>query len=1089
MSFKAIQVVLTGSNTGLRGVLQTSATEIDKFQKRVKASNDSLFNSRNVMRGAAAGGLALAAALFTGGKAAAGLETNMRNVNSLLGLSEPAFDALTKQVVNLSTKLPQSAEILSSGLYDIASSGFNGADGLKVLNAAAVAASAGLSTTATAAQVITSVINAYGKSANDAADISDTLFQGVNLGVITFDGLASTLGDVIGAAAAAKIPIDQVTAAIATMTLAGVSAGETGTSLNRVIQSIVQPSDNMAVALKQVGFESGAAALQADGLKGVMDRLRETTGGNITAMLELFPDIRAARGALALMANDGQNYNRVSAGIVDVTARHGKAQKVLEEQLKSTSAQFKIFENKIIAVGITVGQHVLPLVQAAMRGAISLGHAIGQGLQQASGFFQAAEDIGKDLISIIKTLAQVAGPTVKLLGALGGQALLTTLTAAARVLDAILGTLARHPAAVVALAGVITASLIPALARLIATLSVGAFTKFFTGVGMGIGILNKAKVGIQGLGAAMSVGNVATAGLTVAALALAGGMEALANDTAKAKKQIDEMTQGVNITDFATTQKTIDQLRQVAEEALKAKNQASGLFGRLHAGEQLINPFEANGIDEAASKGKAAAEAYRQLSQQLSNTKENALAAARAAGAVVDENDPKKVEQATQAFADLAQKQGIDLSKSGAQGAAAQKQLVKVFQDTAGASGATAARIKADGQVDIDALAAAQKAADDFAKSVSDAFSKATDVLSGFQPTVVTAQDLADAMRAVKDANSEAAQATQEYHRELSKTGHGRDEAAAASKVADARAKAAKAQQDYNKLLEQSKPAAQQLQAQYREQVRSASQFADNLLTAAKKGLDPNELKKLLEAGPTAAAPALQALVADNSGKLIQMVNDSEKALSAINERVTAMARLTQQAIDAPTDQKAKDLAKAIQIQTQTLLAGPGGQTAGAVAKAVGLRPEEVKRVADEFGITLSQGVIDGIGKNQPKLLQDAVQFGVAVAQAVQRGATQNPINLVLGGFIGGANAAEGPGVSLTRPNPTPGLPRSGPRPMLPQTPAAPGPAPRPSAQPSSIVNQYNTNVGTVVAKDYNDFQAQMDRKRRLGNLVGRRAI
>jgi hypothetical protein len=97
---------------------------------------------------AVAGGIALAT------KASAEFEAEMRNVNSILKESEPSFRALSEAVLALSGKVGQAPEVLARGLYDIASSGFSGAEGLKVLEASAVAATAGLTDTRSVPKLI-----------------------------------------------------------------------------------------------------------------------------------------------------------------------------------------------------------------------------------------------------------------------------------------------------------------------------------------------------------------------------------------------------------------------------------------------------------------------------------------------------------------------------------------------------------------------------------------------------------------------------------------------------------------------------------------------------------------------------------------------------------------------------------------------------------------------------------------------------------------------------------------------------------------------------------------------------------------------
>ena len=226
MGVRNIAVTLTGDGSSLSRALLRGGTEVEQFARKVETSNGRVALSwRTAGLAAAAVGTAVVVGLGASAVAAAQFETRMRNVNSLLHVNDAEFKSLSASTLDLSRKLPQSANTLAEGLYDIASSGFAGADGLLVLEKSAIAASAGLTTTATSAQAITAVLNAYGLSAASAGDVSDTLFQTVNLGVVTFEQLSAVIGDVVGTAAAAQVDIAQVGAAIATMTLSGISAG------------------------------------------------------------------------------------------------------------------------------------------------------------------------------------------------------------------------------------------------------------------------------------------------------------------------------------------------------------------------------------------------------------------------------------------------------------------------------------------------------------------------------------------------------------------------------------------------------------------------------------------------------------------------------------------------------------------------------------------------------------------------------------------------------------------------------------------------------------------------------------------------
>jgi TP901 family phage tail tape measure protein len=140
----------------------------------------------------------------------------------------------------------------------------------------------------------------------------------------------------------------------------------------------------------------------------------------------------------------------------------------------------------------------------------------------------------------------------------------------------------------------------------------------------------------------------------------------------------------------------------------------------------------------------------------------------------------------------------------------------------------------------------------------------------------------------------------------------------------------------------------------YRDTIREASQFTDDISTALAKGLDPHYVEKLLEEGPKQAGPILRELVSDHSGRLIDMVNSSEKKLARLGALAVEQARLTARAIASDTDQMTTDLARATQIASQQSQAA-GKATAESIGRSLKLAPGEVERIASEFGITLKR--------------------------------------------------------------------------------------------------------------------------------------
>ena len=274
-------------------------------------------------------------------------EQSMRNVNSIMQVSEKEFASMQQAVRDMSTEVPQAADVLAEGLYDIASAGFAGQEALELLEVAARGATAGVTDTKTASGALVTVLNAYGKPASEAADVMDILFKTVEKGVVTFPQLAASLGKVVATANVAKVPFDEVAAAIATMTKGGIKADIATTSLNKALLSIISPQDQASAYAKTLGIEFGSQALAAKGLAGVIAEVNEKTGGNVDALQKLFPELRAFKAVTSLARSEGKAYASDLEEIADNTNRVGATNKAFAEQSKSLNVQMQLLTNNV----------------------------------------------------------------------------------------------------------------------------------------------------------------------------------------------------------------------------------------------------------------------------------------------------------------------------------------------------------------------------------------------------------------------------------------------------------------------------------------------------------------------------------------------------------------------------------------------------------------------------------------------------------------------------------------------------------------------------------------------------------------------
>ncbi|GAA3371187.1 hypothetical protein GCM10020367_20840 [Streptomyces sannanensis] len=337
----------------------TTARTVRRAEEEVAAARQA-----SAARSAQAG-VALAAVLGLGVANAIALEREMANVMTISQqITGDNVASFTDQIVRLSTELPQTAEQLAQGLYQIVSTGFDGAQAMSILEVAAQGAAAGLTTSETSARALLGVLKAYGVPASQASDVMDTMFQTVNLGVISFEELAQQLGDVVPMAAAAGVEFDDLSSALAAITLAGIPAAESATALNMLMTRLMKPTAELREAIKGLGYESTASAVQQDGLYVVINKLNGVTKGSAEAITGMFKDIRAVRAVLALAAADGKNYADTYRGIANEVERAGATQRAYEIQMDTTSGQWQLFANQARALGIDLGRALLPALKA-----------------------------------------------------------------------------------------------------------------------------------------------------------------------------------------------------------------------------------------------------------------------------------------------------------------------------------------------------------------------------------------------------------------------------------------------------------------------------------------------------------------------------------------------------------------------------------------------------------------------------------------------------------------------------------------------------------------------------------------------------
>lgn len=330
-------------------------------------------------------------------KTTASFETALANVETLVDTTKVSMSELQKGVLGLSKEVNRMPVDLVEGLYQTISAGAKpGQEALQILESSAKLATAGLTTTASAVDVVTTSINAYGLEASDAAKISDILFKTVEQGKTTVNALASTLGVAIPTAASLGVSLEEVSSAVATLTKGGFKTDIAVTSLNAAMASLLQSAD----AFRKQGIDI-IEVIGSQGLGGGLRVLKDLTGGNIEALRELIPEQRALRAVLALTGKQYEEYNKI-LGIVEEST--GATDTAFKKQSKTLAQNFKALKAQLAALFISIGKEATPQINNIIIGFTKIIPKVREFIFTLGSLFKKLPEIASAVFTSIKNI-------------------------------------------------------------------------------------------------------------------------------------------------------------------------------------------------------------------------------------------------------------------------------------------------------------------------------------------------------------------------------------------------------------------------------------------------------------------------------------------------------------------------------------------------------------------------------------------------------------------------------------------------------------------------------------------------------------
>ena len=311
-----------------------------------------------------AGALAAAAGVTGATSAALDEEASIRRVRTLSNDAE----GLMQRIRELSTEQGHLTNNTEAGAaaYEILSSGFSKtSDVIEILKASTLGAAGGFTDIKTVADAATSIMNSFGLEAEKVTEIVDQMIQTQNDGKIVVGQYAQSIGRLAPTFAVAGLSIEEMNAAISSLTAKGAPVETTISGLNQAVKSIIKPTDEARAAAAALGIEFSAAALESKGLGGFLQDVMVKTKGNSAALGVLFSDIDGFRAVTALTNDQLKGYNKSLENMDTLTGQAAKSAKLAVDPVKQFDNAWKDFSS-------TLGRMVLPALTTTVKALTSI---------------------------------------------------------------------------------------------------------------------------------------------------------------------------------------------------------------------------------------------------------------------------------------------------------------------------------------------------------------------------------------------------------------------------------------------------------------------------------------------------------------------------------------------------------------------------------------------------------------------------------------------------------------------------------------------------------------------------------------------
>lgn len=331
----------------------------------------------SVLGGAIAG---VTAAMGAGVSAAVNVgmsfESQMSKVQAISGATGGELEALTEKAKDMGATTKFSATESGQAFEYMAMAGWKTEDMLGGIEGIMNLAAASGEDLAATSDIVTDALTAFGLSASDSGHFADILAAASSNANTNVGLMGETFKYVAPVAGALGFSAEDTATAIGLMANAGIKGSQAGTALRSIMSRLAKPTDDVAVAMSELGL----SILNSDGsmksLNEITGDLRSSFAGLSEAekasMAATLGGQEAMSGLLAIVNASDEDFNKLQSaiyGATDELTGYSAAAEMAETMQNNLAGQLTSMRSAAEGLGIELYESVKqPLTDIAKTG-------------------------------------------------------------------------------------------------------------------------------------------------------------------------------------------------------------------------------------------------------------------------------------------------------------------------------------------------------------------------------------------------------------------------------------------------------------------------------------------------------------------------------------------------------------------------------------------------------------------------------------------------------------------------------------------------------------------------------------------------